>query len=59
MVSTCTVLKQQPSLTYVSVSFSYEFKPKKIKTENDKKAKKRKPDEVGEETELQFQTESS
>lgn len=26
--------------------FSSEFKPKKIKTENDKKAKKRKPEEV-------------
>lgn len=52
-------LKQQWSLTrYVTVSFSYEFKPKKIKTENDKKAKKRKPEEVGGVTELQFQTHS-
>lgn len=39
----------------VTVSFSYEIKPKKIKTENDKKAKKRKPEEVGDATELRFQ----
>ena len=50
-------LKRHWSLTkYVTTSFSYEIKPKKIKTENDKKAKKRKPDEVGEVMELQFQT---
>lgn len=29
-----------------AIFFSSEFKPKKIKTENDKKAKKRKPEQV-------------
>ncbi len=34
------------SVTKLLMFFSSEFKPKKIKIENDKKAKKRKPDEV-------------
>lgn len=37
---------------YVSKIFSSEFKPKKIKTENDKKAKKRKQDEVNKDWQL-------
>lgn len=34
------------------LSFSSEFKPKKIKTENDKKAKKRKQDDDDDEVRL-------